>query len=56
MTAVSDGSSSHLRGLVDAALSAACDALALAEEVEQVRDESEKERERETRKSSDLSD
>jgi hypothetical protein len=35
MTAVSDGSA-YLRPLVDAAVSAACEALAAAEEVEQV--------------------
>lgn len=38
MTAVSDGSSS-LRPLVDAAISASCEALAAAEEAEQVREE-----------------
>ena len=51
MTAVSDGSPPPLRGLVDAALSAACDALAVAEEAEQVRERERKrdEEERETK-------
>ena len=46
MTAVSDGSSPLLRGLVDAAVSAACEALAAAEEAEQVGRREERQRER----------